>query len=303
MKTIKDFIKRNPVLTYYILTFTISSGGVLLVIGGPGGIPATAEQFERLLPIAIPVQLAGPSVAGLLLTGLVYGRVGFRDLFSRLLRWRVAARWYAVALLTAPLVFAVVHLALSLVSPVFLPGLVTTDNKAAFLVSGFVGALVVGFLEELGWTGFAIPRLRLRYGVLATGLIVGVLWGAWHLLPHDFWAARISSGELPLALFVTANGFGFLVGQLPAFRVLMVWVYEHTGSLLVAMLMHVSLTACTFILGPGALAISGMPLLIYDLVLAVAMWVVAAAVAAANRGQLSRQPLNSKKIQQKGDAS
>jgi membrane protease YdiL (CAAX protease family) len=157
MSTIHAFIKRHPVLTYYVLTFAISSGGVLLVIGGPGGIPATAEQFERLLPIAIPVQLAGPSVAGLLLTGLVYGRVGFRDLFSRLLRWRVAARWYTVALLTAPLVFAVVHLALSLVSPVFLPGLVTTDNKAAFLVSGFVGALVVGFLEELGWTGFAIP--------------------------------------------------------------------------------------------------------------------------------------------------
>lgn len=112
----------------------------------------------------------------------------------------------------------------SLVSPVFLSGLVTTDNKATFLVSGFVGALVVGFFEELGWTGFAIPRLRLRYGMLVTGLIVGVLWGAWRLLPPNFWAARVSSGELPLAFFVTANGFGLLGGQLLAFRLLMVWV-------------------------------------------------------------------------------
>jgi membrane protease YdiL (CAAX protease family) len=282
-------------LTYYALVFAISWGGVLLVIGGPGGIPGTPEQFERLLPFAIPVMLVGPGVAGLLLTGLVDGRAGFRELLSRLLRWRVGARWWAVALLAAPLVFTAVHLALSLISPVFLPGILTTDDKATFLLSGIAGALVVGILEELGWTGFATPRLLARHGVLATGLIVGVLWGTWHLLAHDFWAADISSGGLPLALFVTVNGFSLLVGQLLAFRVLMVWVYDRTGgSLLVAMLMHASLTTSTFILGPSALAISGVALLIYGFVLAAAWWVVVAAVAVANSGQLSRhsrQPL------------
>ena len=235
--------------------------------------------------------IVGPGVAGLLLTGLLDGRAGFRELLSRLLRWRVGARWWAVALLAAPLVFTVVHLALSLTSPIFLPGILTTDDKATFLLSGIAGALVVGILEELGWTGFATPRLLARHGVLATGLIVGVLWGAWHLLAHDFWAADISSGGLPLALFVTVNGFGLLVGQLLAFRVLMVWVYDRTGSLLVAMLMHASLTSSTFILGPSALAISGVALLIYGFVLAAAWWVVVAAVAVATRGHLSRQPL------------
>ena len=67
--------------------------------------------------------------------------------------------------------------------------------------------------------------------------------------------------------------------------------YARTGSLLVAMLMHVSLTACTFILGPGALAISGMPLLTYSFVLSAALWVVVVAAAVANSGQLSRQLL------------
>jgi uncharacterized protein len=65
--------------------------------------------------------LAGPSVAGILLTGLLYGRAGFRDLLTRMTRWRVGARWYAVALLTAPLLFTAVSLALSLTSPEFLP--------------------------------------------------------------------------------------------------------------------------------------------------------------------------------------
>lgn len=83
MTTIKAFITRYPVPTYYALTFAISWGGVLLVIGGPSGIPGTPEQFERLLPFVIPALLGGPSVAGLLLTGLVYGRAGFRELLSR----------------------------------------------------------------------------------------------------------------------------------------------------------------------------------------------------------------------------
>ncbi len=294
MSSIKAFITRHPVATYFALTFAISWGGVLLVIGGPGGIPGTPEQFERLLPFAGLAMLAGPSVAGILLTGLVYGRAGFREVLSRLLRWRVGARWYAAALVTAPLLFTAVLLALSFTSPVFLPGILTTSHKRSLLLFGIAAALMVGFFEELGWTGFVIPRLRRRYGVLTTGLIVGVLWGGWHVLANDLWASGTSlgAGGLSLALFVIARGFGLLVGQLPAFRVLMVWVYDRTGSLLVAMLMHVSLTASTLILGP--LAISGVRFLTYDLVLSAAMWVVVAVVALANGGQLSRQPLRTR---------
>jgi hypothetical protein len=73
MTSIKAFIRNHPVLAYYILTFAISWGCILLVIGGPGGIPGTPEQFARLLPFAILALLAGPSLAGLLLTGLVSG--------------------------------------------------------------------------------------------------------------------------------------------------------------------------------------------------------------------------------------
>ncbi len=281
----KAFLDGHSVLTYFALAFAISWGCVLLVIGGPSRIPGTPEQLNTLLPFAILAMLAGPSIAGILLTGLIYGKAGLREFLSRLLRWRVGARWYAVALLTAPLVFTAVLLALSLISPVFRPSIFTTNDKVSLLLFGISGALGAGIFEELGWTGFAVPRLRLRYGVLTSGLIVGVLWGAWHLLTNDFWASGTTSGALPLALFMTVNGFLFLVGQLPAYRVLMVWVYDRTGSLLVAMLMHASLTASTLILGPAT--ISGVPILTYDLALAAAMWVVVAAVAVANRGQLN----------------
>ena len=225
-----------------------------------------------------------------MLTGLLYGRAGLRELGSRLLKWRVGARWYAVALLTAPLSMMAALLVLSLSSPEFLPGILATGDKATLLLMGIVAGLIVGIFEELGWMGFAIPRMRLRHGVLATGLFVGVLWGAWHILANGLWASDVTSGRLALAIFLPAYLFTFLVGQLPAFRVLMVWVYDRTnGSLLVAILMHASLTASTLILQP--LAVSGVALLAVTLAYAAATWVLVAAVVLAQGGHLSRQPL------------
>jgi len=199
----------------------------------------------------------------------------------------VGARWYAVALLIGPLVLTAELLALSLTSLEFLPGIFATDDKASLLLMGIVAGLVVGFFEELGWTGFATPLLRLRYSVVTTGLILGVLWGAWHIFLNVIWVSGAYSGGLSPALFLTARGFGDLVGLLPAFRVLMVCVYDRTRSLLVEMLMHASLTASTMIVEPPG--ISGVPLLIYDLVSAVAIWAVVAVVVVANRGQLSNR--------------
>jgi len=284
MSTTNAFIKRHSLSTYFALAFAISWGGVLLVIGGLGGIPGSAAQTDPLFPFVYLAMLAGPSVAGLLLTGLVYGRVGLRDFLSKMLRWKVGARWYAVALLTAPLLVTATLFALSIGSPVFLPGILTTSDKASLLLFGIAVGLGAGFFEELGWTGFAVPGLRLRHGVLGTGLIVGLLWGAWHFLV-TLWGSGSSSGALSLVLFLFVALFSFL----PPYRLLMVWVYDRTESLLVAMLMHASLTASVLILGP--LAISGVPLLTYDLVLAAALWIVVAAIAVTNRGQLSRQPL------------
>src|SRR5829696_10015049 len=194
-------IKSHPLLSYFALAFAISWGAVLTVIVvGHGSILATKEQFETLILFAGPAMLLGPSVASILLTGLVYGKAGFRDLLTRMTRWRVGARWYAVALLTAPLLVTATLLAFSLSSPALLPRILTSDEKAALLMFGIGWGLVGGgLLEELGWTGFAVPTLlRQRHGVLSTGLIVGLLWGAWHFLVA-FWGSGTSSGALSLA--------------------------------------------------------------------------------------------------------
>ena len=290
MKTIRAFIKSHPVLSYYAMVFAISWGGILLVVGlGPGGIPAAKEQVGAIMPFMLLVLFAGPSVAGLVMTGLVYGRAGFRNLLTRMTRWRVGARWYAVALLTAPLLVTETLLALSLTSPEFLPSIFPSDEKATLFLFGIGWGLVGGgLLEELGWTGFAVPTLlRQRHGVLSTGLFVGVLWGLWHFL-ITYWASGTATGALSPAGFLPA--VLFYVGSLPAYRVLMVWVYDRTGeSMLVAMLMHASFSASMLIQQPLGLAL--VPGLAWNLVLAVALWVVVGAVALAQGGHLSRQPI------------
>jgi uncharacterized protein len=283
----RDLIRRHPVSTYFALTYAISWGTMLLIVYGQGGIPTTQEAFQRQVGLMIPVVLGGPSLGAILATALVSGRAGFRELFSGLRRWRVGARWYAVALLTAPLLFVVVHAALSLISPAFRPGLVTTSDKVPFLLMGMVAALCSVSFEELGWTGFAIPRLRRRYGITAVGLIMGVLWAVWHLPFLQVWPIVAMAGDQPVGAILAVTSFFLLVGQLPAYRLLMVWVYEHTQSLLLAILMHWGLTASTFILGPAS--ISGLDLLVYDIALAAAWWLVVGVVALANRGRFARR--------------
>ena len=91
-----------------------------------------------------------------------------------------------------------------------------------------------------------------------------------------------------MAVFLTVNGISLVVGQLPAYRVLMVWVYDRTGSWLVAMLTHASLSACTFILGPSM--VTGVALMTSVFALAAAWWIVVAVVAASKRGQVTREP-------------
>src|SRR5215204_1314787 len=294
MTTIRALIKSHPLLSYVALTFAITWGTILIVVGvGPGGILATKEQYETLMPFLYPAMLAGPSVAGIVLSGILYGRSSFSDLFARMTRWRVGARWYAVALLTAPLVFTAVFVPLSLISPEFLPRIFITSDKASVLLMGIAAGLVAGIFEELGWTGFAIPRMGLRYGVLGTGLFIGVLWAAWHLL-QGYWASGVTSGEISLALWLANAVVGTLVGSLVAYRVLMVWVYDHTGgSLPVAMLMHLSLTFFTIIVFPPSAVMAN---LISGYAYTAVLWVVVAAIAVTNGGHLSRRPLSRRRV-------
>jgi len=285
MAALLAMVRRHPALTYFALVFTISWGGILLAVGRQG-VPATPEQVATLMPIALVALFAGPSIASLVCTGLVHGRPGYRELIARGLVWRVGARAYAVALLTAPLLVITVLFGLSQISTEFLPGILTADDKLGLLLFGaawgFAGG---GLLEELGWTGFAVPELRRRHGPFATGLIVGFLWGAWHYL-ITFWASGTSTGALSWAGFVPA--MVFYIASLPAYRVLMVWLYDATQSLLLAMLMHASFSASMLVLQPPSTSLGAG--LTWNVALAALLWVVVGAAGQARRVGVPRPP-------------
>ncbi len=294
------FIKRHPVLTYYLLVFAISVGGGLVVMA-PSGFPGTSTGAAALFPLAFLLLYLGPVVSGLLMTALVSGKAGLRDLLARLVRWRVSARWYAVALLTIPLLMTAIYVPLSFISPVFVPQIVAAaggspllsgfglaaNDKVALILVGLAAGVGFGILEELGWTGFAVPQLRRSHGLLATGLIVGFLWAAWHV-PITYWASGDTAGAFSPALFLPP--FVFYVAALPAHRVLMVWVYDRTKSLLVVTLMHASLIASTLvILTPVA---TGMALVTYWLILAAVLWAIVAAIVLTSRRKATRKALH-----------
>jgi uncharacterized protein len=259
----RAFIQRNPLATYYVLVFAISWGGGVIVLG-PSGIFGSRPIAAAQLPFVYLTAIAGPSVASIVSTALVHGRARVRNLLSRLLLWRVSVRWYAVALITAPLVVTAVLFALSLT-----PSIVTASDKTGLLVSGIAAAVMVPPFEELGWTGFAIPQLRTRHGIVATGVIVGLLWGGWHL--PLFAASARSSATIPPALYLAVLLFSWL----PPYRVLMVWVYDRTKSLLVAITMHIPIVLTSVVLAP---ATTPKVIVTYDLVFASALWVLVAVV-------------------------
>ena len=231
--------RRHPVLAYYVLVFVISWGGGLLALG-PGGILGTTVTPRTQLLVNVPIGILGPFIAGLGLTWLLSGRAGLQELGRRLLRWRVSAGWYAFALLTAPLIST-----LSLLARSTPPAIATASNKVGLLLIALaLGLGTSPFFEEVGWTGFAAPQLRKRFGILATGLVIGVLWGVWHY--PAFSATGRASGPLSPMVFTLALLFTWLI----PYRILMVWLYDHTQSLLLAILMHVPIVMEKFVLYP-----------------------------------------------------
>jgi membrane protease YdiL (CAAX protease family) len=219
-------------------------------------------------------------------------RKGYREVLSRLFKWRVSAKWYAVAFLAAPLSVFAALFALTLSSPVFMPGIFSSGNNPVALAFGLPGGnkiilslfvlglgLFNGFVEEVGWTGFGTPRLQLNHRLIASGLNLGIMWGLWHLLSNFIGSAE-AAGAVPLPLYLSVMLFSFL----PPFRILMVWVYEHTGSLLIGVLMHASLDAFWILSMP--VAITGAERMTWYIVWAAVLWALVAIVSLARKNLL-----------------
>lgn len=263
MNRAKSFIQRHPVSIYFVMVFMISWIGAFLVVASKLIHGEPILQKDGLL--MFPVMLVGPSLTGIILTGIVDGKSGIRNLFSRMGRWRIDMHWYTVLIIPPILIIVVLLTLRTLLSTAFTPSL--------FLL-GILYGLVPGFLEEIGWMGYAFPKMQMKMkrSAFSTGLFLGILWGLWHLPVIDFLGAAYPHGKYWL---FHACAF---VAAMTAMRILIVWTYSNTRSVLLAQLLHVCSTGSLVVLSPSPI-LPAQEALWYS-IYAVILWIVVAIVTA-----------------------
>jgi membrane protease YdiL (CAAX protease family) len=266
----ENFLARHPVSTYFALVFAVSWLGAFAV-AAPHLLRGEAiPKFAGLM--MFPAMLLGPSAVGILLTRLVDGSNGLRDLFSRMRRVRVPARWYAALLIPPVLVLTVLTCMKTFVSPIFAP-------NRFFIGVGF--GFVAGFFEEIGWMGYAFPKMRRPDNALAPAILLGLLWGCWHIPVIDYLGTSTPHGAYWLPFFLA------FTAALAAMRVLIAWVYTHTKSVLLAQLLHACSTGSLVVFSPPRVSAAQESL--WYAIYAAALWLLVALIATTFGKRLSPQ--------------
>ncbi len=269
MGSFRMFLRRHSLLAGLVLMFALTWP---IELAWAGVLP-----FQ--VPFAVYLFLGwGFIAASLIMTGLTQGRRAVIKLLKRFLIWRVPGRWYAVAFLLYPAIFIAavglhaartgtpVDLSVTMASQFFGPA----AGFSVFILPFFVYEAIANG-EEMGWRGYVLPRLQARHSALVASLILGVIWGFWHL--PKFLGAE------------SGDAFVLTMLKAPADAILFTWLYNNTrGSLLLAVIFHAAGNTAAFFLPLSAAGSAGA------LVIAVVLiWLAAGAVTAlAGPERLSR---------------
>lgn len=254
---------QNQVMVYLVFVF-IASWAAVLMIAGIDGI------LSKSVPIALlgVAMLIGTGLGGVVLIGLFDGIDGFKRVLRELLKWNVGLKWWLLALLTVP---GAIAASVAIMSPFLsnpLPALMASESKSALVLSALAGAIFIALFEEIGWTGFLIPKMRKTMSLFGTGVTVGFIWGLWHLIlfvETDTFTTVMGMVLLLVRLFTT----------LPVVRLLMVVIYDKTKSFLVTLFVHISFVFSMMLFEP---VLTNSEMMIYILVRTILLLVVASAV-------------------------
>ncbi|UJW85014.1 type II CAAX endopeptidase family protein [Devosia sp. SL43] len=206
-------------------------------------IPAMPPGGLEMSPIFLVSAILGgfaPSLVAIAVAWTLAGRAGIAQLLAPLVRWRIHPGWYAVALLTAPAVTLII---------VAIQAMVIGGNRFSGIGVPIpillIWPLMAGLGEEIGWRGFLLPRLQPRLGVLPAALVIGAIWGLWHL-PADYIALK-AYGDWFIPAFLVNGPI-----VLTAHAIIMSWLWNRTGgNLLLIVLYHFTITASAMVVPSG----------------------------------------------------
>lgn len=243
MNKLIEWIKRHQLTTFFVLTFAITWGIGAFVIFLPVSFRTLFGEISDTHPLYY-IAVAAPTISASILALALEGWHGLGDLFRRLVRWRFGIQWYALVLIGLPVLgwlitrFTGSHPLKDIRTP-------------ALLLALLVNLLITGPLgEELGWRGYALPRLLQRFSPFKASLILGVIWGIWHL--PSFYVSAMVQARLSLPLFMlNAVCLSYLAS----------WLFMNTGgSVLITVLLHYMANFCVSVLGVPILAFTALML-------------------------------------------
>lgn len=220
--------KKHSLALFFVIAYAIPIVATIIVTlaaGRPSDI--VVKEISPAALVVVMAMVHAPTIAALIVVYRSQGFHGIKALFQQLKSWGFALEWYLKALLILPATMLAVLYALSLFSANFTPVLYL--NVMAF--SGLLSSL----WEEIGWTGFATPLMLKRLSPVEVGLLLGFLHAMWHL-PASIYGAGAFHGDLFIANFL-ATAIG-IVGL----RVITIWIYARTRSLVLGWLTHAGFT-------------------------------------------------------------
>jgi membrane protease YdiL (CAAX protease family) len=268
---LRDIVDAHPVAAFFVLAYAISWAAWL------GPILDLAEPFGTL---GYLIGGFGPALAALVITWL--GSDSVRAWARQIVDWRVALRWYVAALAVPLLVVTLTGVGLAVLGTSVDPGLL--PGRVSLVLVSFVSiALVGGGNEEPGWRGLALPKLQERYAPVPATLVLGVVWALWHL-------PLLATGTTEfhgLASFVElAPTTGVRIMNIVGVAFVLTWIYNATGSVLLAIIAHTGFNTANSTLVPLPLeTISAGDSTTILVVTTVVLWVVVAVLFVATRGQ------------------
>jgi membrane protease YdiL (CAAX protease family) len=223
-----SLVSRHPVEAYYALTLLFSWAVELPLVAAQQGWITTPIPFSIHYLASF-----GPTLAALVVTALISGRGGLAELWSRIVKWRVGWVWAAFAI-GSPLAFVIVGVLVTAIARGSWPDLRLFGQVNYLPYLGWwvlpMWLITFGFGEEIGWRGFALPRLQKGMSAARATLILGLLWTGWHV-PAFFYLDTYQN--MPW-IVLPGLVFGILCGA-----VLLTWLYNGSGgSVLMVSLWH-----------------------------------------------------------------